>query len=213
MGDLGGRHARAARSGDCRPRDASTGPVKRVSITNLGDFTGTVVTSVVDASFSFSGGTGTVSEWVVRDATSALCPGCLSFVYQVHLDTGVVGLIEGASYSGFTVDVAHFIGPSASLTGSTAGGFGANDADRSADGSTIGFNFSNPITPGNNSFLEIANTNAISFMGGIIGVDGTGENGTSIGGFAPGLAAVPEPATVLLIGSGLVAIGVWRRRR
>jgi hypothetical protein len=186
-----------------------------VSVTNLGSFTGTLVTDTLTQPYAFTGGTGTVREWVVRDATGALCAACLSFVYQVHVNTGVVGLIAGAPYNGFSVDVTHFVGPSALLPGSVEGEFGANSADRSADGNTVGFNFTpSPITPGLDSFLEIANTNSTTFIAGTIHVDGAGTNGTPlIAGFAPGVAAVPEPATVVLIGSGLVALGIWRRRR
>ncbi len=183
-----------------------------VSLTNLASFSGTVLSDTGSLAYSFSGNTGTVREWVVSDASSALCAGCLSFVYQVQVTAGNVGALSGSSYDAFTVDVAHFMGPSASLTGSVAGGFGANNASRDATGSTVSFNFTSPITSGNASFLEIANTNATTFQWGIITVPSGTAGSQNLTGPAPGRATVPEPATALLLGSSVVGLGVWRRR-
>src|SRR5205085_2915036 len=102
-------------------------------------------------------------------------------------DSGAVGRISAAQYNGFTVDVAHLPGPSTSLIDSLAGEFGANSADRSADGNTIGFNYSSPIMATFDSWLEIANTNATTHVAGTIEIRGVDTISLpNIAGFAPG---------------------------
>lgn len=185
-----------------------------VSVTNLASFSGTLVFDTGSLPYTFAGGSGTVREWVVSNATGALCAGCLSFVYQFQVATGTVGRLAAASYDAFTVDVSHNLGPSASLTGSVAGGFGANNADRDVTGVTIDFDFTSVVTAGQASFLEIANTNATAFQNGTITiVGGGGQQSATVVGRAPATGgAVPEPATILLLGSSLLAVGVWRKR-
>ena len=57
-------------------------PSSGVSVTNLGSFTAGTVLGVVTFPYSITGGnTGNVREWVVSNASTASCPGCLSFVY------------------------------------------------------------------------------------------------------------------------------------
>ena len=192
-----------------------------VSVSNAAPFTaGTLLSDTGSLAFSVGGTSGTVREWVVSNASSALCAGCLSFIYQVQVTqapappaSSGVGRFSGSAYDAFTVDVTHISDAVAALTGSVAGGFGANNADRDASGNTVGFNYTSTggIFTGA-SFLEMANTNATASQAGIITVASTTGASQSFTGRVPGTSAVPEPATVLLLGSSLVALGVWRRR-
>ena len=190
-----------------------------VSVGTASPFTaGAVLADTGSLAFSVGGANGTVREWVVSNASTALCTGCLSFLYQVQVSpatNGVgVGRFAGSAYDAFTVDVTHTSDAVATL-GSVAGGFGANNADRDASGNTVGFNYTSTggIFPANASFLEMANTNATAFQSGSITVTSTTAASQSLNGFAPRTSTgVPEPATILLLGSSLVALGVWRRR-
>lgn len=192
-----------------------------VSVSTPASFTaGTLVSDTGSLAFSVGGTTGTVREWVVSNASTALCVGCLSFIYQVQVTSAPpptgssgVGRFAGSAYDAFTVDVTHISTAVAALTGSVAGGFGANNADRDASGNVVGFNYTSTggIFTGA-SFIEMANTNATAFQSGSIAVTSTAGPSQNLTGFAPGSSAVPEPATVLLLGSSLVALGAWRRR-
>jgi len=192
-----------------------------VGVSSAAPFTaGTLLTNTASLAFSVGGTTGSVREWVVSGASSALCATCLSFIYQVQVTSAPappgssgVGRIAGSPYDAFTVDVTHISDAVAALTGSVAGGFGANNADRDASGNTVGFNYTSTggIFTGA-SFLEMANTNATAFQTGSIVVTSTAGPSQTFSGFAPGSSAVPEPTTALLLGSSLVALGVWRRR-
>jgi hypothetical protein len=191
-----------------------------VSVSSAAPFTaGTLLSDTGSLAFSVGGTTGTVREWVVSNASSALCAGCLSFIYQVQVTqapappgSSGVGRFAGSAYDAFTVDVTHISDAVAALTGSVAGGFGANNADRDASGNTVGFNYTSAggIFTGA-SFLEMANTNATALQTGLITVTSTTSASQNFTGFAPGTSAVPEPATALLLGSSLVAL-VLRRR-
>lgn len=192
-----------------------------VSVSNAAPFTaGTLLNDTGSLAFSVGGTSGTVREWVVSGASSALCAGCLSFIYQVQVTSAPappgssgVARFAGSPYDAFTVDVTHISDAVAALTGSVAGGFGANNADRDASGNTVGFNYTSTggIFTGA-SFLEMANTNATASQTGTIVVTSTTGAFQSFTGRVPGTSAVPEPATILLLGSSLVALGVWRRR-
>lgn len=92
---------------------------------------------------------------------------------------------------------------------------------RSADGVVVGFHFSGSpfrsalkINPGEVSRIVVVRTNATNYAPGLTSLqNGIIANGASFApsGFAP--SAVPEPASLLLLGSAFAAAGYVARHR
>jgi len=72
----------------------------------------------------------------------------------------------------------------------------------------LGINFT-PLASHVTSYAVILYTNATVFLPGGIGLIDTGSNPTIPGYIA---AATPEPATLSLLGFGLLGLGAFRKR-
>jgi len=152
---------------------------------------------------------GTLVTAVFREAG-----GTLDFYYQFSISAGPFfdGLTT-TNYTGFATQVGFRTDGASLLAGFFVNGtIFPTLADRNAAGNLVGFSFGlAPIAPPFTSGVLVISTDATTFTTGSITL--TGAGGTSTGsGFAPA-AAVPEPATVLLLGAGLAGVAARVRKR
>jgi len=157
---------------------------------------------------------------VYSDPSNTFCAGCLDFVYQVSnasSSTDGVGRVTAFNFAGWDVDA----GFSPTAPGSGGGPFvDGTDAPGLVDRNTldtVGFQFeSSPtaaIVPGDTSNILLIETNAMYFTsGGASVLDGGTANFSA---FSPTASSqVPEPASALMLGLGMVALaGLCRFRR
>jgi hypothetical protein len=145
--------------------------------------------------------------------------GTFDFYYQVTNDPTSVTSLEresSTSFLGYATAVAYRVDG-----GSLPGGIFGNatpgiipvTADRDSSATTVGFDFGPEgirIPPGTVSAIMVISTNATQFSAGNATViDGGAATVAAFQPDGPALA-VPEPAAVLLLGSGLLGLALWR---
>lgn len=137
--------------------------------------------------------------------------GTYDFVYQATNDANSADAVNRITFSNFT----NFL---TNVDDSATGAFGPGTVfptsyDRSADGSTVGFNYTSPLTPGATSWVMVVDTSATAYSptGGIASF----SDGDVAVLLVPTPAVVPEPATAAIAAVGLVlsAIRPSRKRR
>ncbi len=149
--------------------------------------------------------TGWVRADVIREAS-----GNLTFAYQIHNNANSVNAITrftNTDFGGFATDVDYAPG-----TGFPHSLY----ADRDPSGAVVGFGFAPAflggtgfITPGATTNIHYIRTNAKFYtLGSTSTIDGAIATVVT---FAP--TAVPEPGSVLAIGSALAALALRRRRK
>ena len=165
-------------------------------------------------------GTGGAYTGTLVSAVYMETGGTLDFYYQFTNNAGskdAVARITDTDFTGFTTATGFRV-DGASLTGAgfSNGTVAPVTADRNAPGGdVVGFQFSPPdsakILPGTTSDVLVISTNATRFQPGRVNVIDGGV--TDVAGFEPAVSTtVPEPATFLFLGGGLLALGAIRRK-
>jgi len=157
---------------------------------------------------------GTLHSCVVQEVG-----GTLTFYYQIQLNANPAGEVlrfNNTDFSGFTTDVGYRLDgmngvlPVIDFNQAVPGTQGAIGADRSPNGSLVGFDFfdffnGSPLVSGSTSYWHYIRTNATQYtLGSTQMIDGSN---TTVTTFAP----IPEPMTAGLLGLG--ALALIRRRR
>lgn len=155
---------------------------------------------------------GTARTAVVLDNTTGL----LTFYYQFSSTGGAttpddVNRIAMFNFTGFTTNVSQVTNGSVLGDGFVNGTVASTTADRNATGATVGFNFApGTFNVGTTSLTFCIATNAVNFTTGNFSIqDGVNQNTPA---FSPS-AATPEPATMLLFGTGIAGLASRLRKR
>jgi hypothetical protein len=186
---------------------APSGVDSSITTTNA-NFTGSVALATAnsqtfnDGTDHFYGGLSVITNY----SGNPYGLGDVTFVYEMGVYPGNSGHAESISmgnFSGYDVDIEE---------GTNDGNTGASFATLDSTGETLKFYYigNNELMPGDETYLLIVNTNAPSYTSGTFTIQDD-TTWTSTNSYGP--AATPEPSTLSLLGTGLLAAGAGLRRR
>jgi hypothetical protein len=167
---------------------------------------GATVEDSISGTFTAPTFTADYTAAVIQESILDNPLGGLTFIYQVTPTSGdLIVRLTASSFTGFTTDVYYALNGSV-IAGFDDGLFAPDTADRAASGSGIGFNYESGLL--GETYVLVIRTDAPSYVLGLLAAqDDTNDFQDA---FQP---SVPEPATLLLFGSGLAGLGAAIRRR
>jgi len=161
--------------------------------------------------------TGTLTTEVIKEAG-----GTLDFLYQLTAgaaNTSDIHRVTATSFGNATITTDVQYGPTPGPPFSTVTAPVMYSADRSVDGSTIGWTFaagtSGGVGAGLESYVLIVKTNATQYVtGSTFAIDGGIMDFNSFAPKTSSVLGVPEPSSIVLAGIGALGlIGYGLRRR
>jgi hypothetical protein len=181
-----------------------------------GDTPGTLE-AWMSSAFTYTTTSGTNSGFIYSAVYND--DGNMDFYYQVVNDASsatALARLTATDFAGFTTDSAYRTdGSTLTGTGFVDGTVAPQTSDSNVDGSVIGFSFYPPtgppaeINPGESSYVLIIATDATTWTAGNASIIDGGTD--TVGAFQPG-SSTPEPASLGLLGLGLIALAGMRRR-
>jgi hypothetical protein len=183
-------------------------PPGGVVVPGAAAYFGGAILGSVDDCFANAAVTGCARSVVVRNAG-----GTLDFYYQfTHTSGSPINAMSAFNFGGFSTDVYNIANGSAIGGTWTDGTIASIMANRSGNGESVGWDYA-PQThiPSTTSLAFVIRTNAVNYTVGNYGlIDGVTQN---VAAFAPADTVIPEPATVVLLASGILGLAAARRRR